>query len=106
MVPATPIGIERWLSRREMFVTGFAAWAGGFALAAFAVSHAQWPATATHATDETSADNALGDNVSTDTSSSKGSAEAIDSTGAVFLPEDAIVASHAPRAGAAQVRRP
>jgi|SRR5579872_794650 len=110
MVPAKPIGIEQWLSRREMFATAVAAWAGGFALAAVAGWHVQSRVMPSHAADETSAsDNAQSscDGVSTDTSSSQGSAGTNDSAGAVFLPEDAIVASRTPRGGGAtQMQRP
>ena len=110
MSPATKIGIEEWLSWREMFATGVAAWAGGLALAVVAGWHLQSHGMANRATDEMAStaanSDALCDGVSTETPTPRASVGTIGSPGAVFLPEDEIVASRTPPAGATQMQRP
>jgi|CZKU01.1.fsa_nt_gi hypothetical protein len=52
MQAATQTGIEAWVPRRAMMVTGIAAWAGGLVLAVVAGWYTVHVRTATHATEE------------------------------------------------------
>src|SRR5579862_9796811 len=94
-------GFEEWLRRRADLVTALGLWAAGFVVAGASLWRMQHPNSDTYemramstSIAEASPDMCL-DNASTDTAESEG---------AVFVPEDVIVARKTPVIGATQMQ--
>jgi hypothetical protein len=88
---------EEWLPRRETMLLAIAIWVAGFALAGVTARRM-------HATTRT------GEMSEAPTSAivtpTEAPANAAESEGAVFMPEDVVIGQRTPRIGATQIQKP
>ena len=103
-------GIEAWVSRRAMLMTGMAAWTGGLVLAIAAGGHAARAGSTAHARHATSAF-VWSPVEAADTDESVNTCEAVEpsqteeATSSVMLPDDVVFVAR-PRFGATELQKP
>jgi hypothetical protein len=110
MSSRTQTGIEAWVSRQSMLVTGMAAWTGGLVLAIAAGGHVAHAASMAHARHATSAFvgspvEAADTDESADTSEAMEPSQTQEATSSVVLPADVVVVAR-PRLGATELQKP
>jgi len=103
-------GIEAWVSRREMFIAGMAAWTGGLVLAIAAGGHVAHAASIAHARHATSAFvwspvEAADTDELVDTSDAVEPSQTQEGTSSVVLPDDVVFVAR-PRFGVTERQKP